>query len=131
MISNGKLKEVIIDDAGYGYTYVQIEVKGVGKLASVEGELGSTIGHLRLYYMENENKKIYKKGNNEIIGTIDYDNGIIKLSGFSPSEVYSEFGELTINVKPKSNIIYSNRNKIITIDPFVNDSITVKAQIQR
>lgn len=131
VISNGKLKEVIIDDAGYGYTYVQIEVKGVGKLASVEGELGSTIGHLRLYYMENENKKIYKKGNNEIIGTIDYDNGIIKLSGFSPSEVYSEFGELTINVKPKSNIIYSNRNKIITIDPFVNDSITVKAQIQR
>lgn len=132
IVSNGKIKQIIIDDSGYGYTYVQITIEGGdGFLGAAEGVLVSTTGNLRMYYMVDGNKKIYKRNDDEIIGTINYNTGVLTLKKFSPLTINNDFGELTIGVKPRSNVIYSNRNKIITIDPFVNDSISIKAMIKQ
>jgi hypothetical protein len=62
---------------------------------------------------------------NNNIGTIDYPNGIVTLNSFGPIQVNNELGQLTITSKPTTSIISSTYNRIITVDPYDPEAITV------
>jgi hypothetical protein len=59
-------------------------------------------------------------------GKIDYSSGIITLTDFSPYNVNNDLGQLTISAKPTTSIISSSYNRIITVDEFDPNAITVK-----
>lgn len=131
VIINGKLSQIIIDDAGYGYSEAKIILEGYPNNASAIAKIESGIGTIRAYYYSAGVKTLMKRLKNqeyEIIdyGSIDYKKGKINLKNFNPVTVKNTFGELTITAKPVSDIIYSSGSKLITIDPFYNDSIEIK-----
>jgi hypothetical protein len=51
------------------------------------------------------------------IGTIDYTNGIITLSGLNISGLVSSSEGLEFTIIPQSNDVVAQRNHIITVDP--------------
>jgi hypothetical protein len=84
----------------------------------LEGQYGT----LRTYY---NNTSYVKTVLNNNIGTIDYPNGIVTLNSFGPIQVNNELGQLTITSKPTTSIISSTYNRIITVDPYDPEAITV------
>jgi len=79
-------------------------------------------GTLRLYYNDTKNGKTVLDSN---IGTVDYDLGVITLNAFDPLQVNNLLGELTITVQPKTTIISSTFNRIITVDEFDPNAIVL------
>ena len=70
-------------------------------------------------------EKEYKVILNNNVGTIDYQQGTITLNSFSPLTVDNSLGQLAINVNPSTYIFASTYNKIITVDPYDPNAITV------
>jgi hypothetical protein len=68
---------------------------------------------------------------NPNLGTIDYTNGLITLNSFNPIQIDNPLGQLTITTTPKSSIISSSYNRIITIDPYDPGAITVNLTVQQ
>ena len=62
---------------------------------------------------------------NSNIGTIDYVDGVITLNDFAPYEINDPLGQLTITANPETSIISSSRNRIVTIDSFDPNAITI------
>jgi hypothetical protein len=62
---------------------------------------------------------------NPTAGTVDYENGIVILTGFNPSDINNTSGVLSIQAVPTSTIISSSRDKIITLDTSDNNAINV------
>ena len=62
---------------------------------------------------------------NDNIGTIDYQEGIIKLINFNPLSVNNDLGQFTISARPTTMIISSSYNRIITVDPYDPNAIIV------
>ncbi len=116
-IVNGKIQSITITNSGSGYTQAIVQITGGGGLlGSARAILQGQYGSLRSYYYLNGVKYIL----NTNVGTVDYLNGKITLHNFNPYNINNDLGILNINVLPESNIIYSNKDKLITLD--INDS---------
>jgi hypothetical protein len=50
------------------------------------------------------------------MGSIDYKLGIITINGFNPTDIGNDFKELTVNVRPKTTVIQSIKNKMLAFD---------------
>lgn len=132
IISNGKLKSIVLDSAGTGYTSATATITNksgdnTGKMGKVTVNLQGSTATLRTYYYNYKNVKTVLNPN---IGTINYKNGWIKLNDFNPYEIDNDLGQLTISVNPSTSIISSTYNNIITIDPFDPQSIKVNVTVK-
>ena len=99
-----------------------------GKLAAATVNLSGAIGKLQSYYFNQDKAKTILNPN---LGTVDYQNGLITLNNFNPIQIDNPLGQLTITATPKSSIITSSYNRIITIDPYDPAAITVNLTVQR
>jgi hypothetical protein len=71
---------------------------------------GSNIGQLRLFYLANNTKVLVK-----YVGTVNYETGIISISGLTLTATDGPM--FTLIIKPQSNDVVSARNQIVTINP--------------
>jgi hypothetical protein len=62
---------------------------------------------------------------NSSAGTIDYVTGKVTLTDFSPLNVNNDLGQFTISVVPDSTIVSSTYNKIIAVDQYDPEAISV------
>jgi hypothetical protein len=90
--------------------------------------LSGAIGKLQSYYFNQDKAKTILNPN---LGTVDYTNGLITLNAFNPIQIDNPLGQLTVTAIPKSSIISSSYNRIITIDPFDSGAITVNLTVQQ
>jgi len=127
VMASGSIKNVVITNSGNNYTSAIATVTPqpgdtTGQLAALVVNLEGKYGTLRTYYNNNNNAKTVLSDN---IGNIEYDNGIITLDAFSPVSVNNEFGLLTVTATPTVSTISSSYNRIITIDEYDGNAITV------
>jgi len=125
--SDGTLKSITVTNSGNNYTSATATITAAsndttGQLAAAVVTLQGQYGTLRTYY---NNTTYVKTVLNSNIGTIDYTNGIVTLNSFGPIQVDNELGQLTITAKPTTSIISSTYNRIITVDPYDPEAITV------
>lgn len=123
---NGSIKAITVTNKGSGYTSAVVTITpaegdttgvlGVA-IANIEGRYGT----LQTYYYNPQGVKIILTS----VGTVDYEAGIIQLNSINPYDVNNELGELTVTANPVSSIISSSYNRIITVDPFDPNAITV------
>lgn len=126
VVKNGYISEIIVDSPGNNYTQAIVTIVNAfddmsGTNASAIANLQGRYGSLRSYFFNNNIKTILDSN----LGTIDYQDGIITLNSFAPFDINDPLGQLSITANPKSNIISSSRNRIITVDPFDPNAITV------
>jgi hypothetical protein len=127
VVVNGKITKINLTNSGNNYTQALVTISNsngdtTGTGGSAYAKLAGQYGQLRSYYYDTNNVKVILNGN---AGTIDYYNGIITLSNFSPYDVNDALGQLTFIAKPKSTIISSTKNRIISVDEFDPDAILV------
>ena len=127
----GRVNSIVVTNPGYNYTeaFVTItpqEGDTSGALAYSSPVLEGSEGIIRSYYYLNNIKTIL----NANAGTINYLTGRITLVDFSPFEVNNPLGQFTISVVPDSTIISSTYNKIIAVDEFDPEAITVNVSVQ-
>jgi hypothetical protein len=127
-VTSGRISSIVVDSAGTGYTNAIAVVTPntndtTGQFASLVVNLNGRYGTLRTYYNNTTNVKTVLNAN---AGKIDYSSGIITLTDFSPYNVNNDLGQLTISAKPTTSIISSSYNRIITVDEFDPNAITVK-----
>ena len=121
-VVNGQITNIVVTDPGSNYTQAIVQISGGGgSSASASAVLAGNNGVLRTYYYVNGVKTIL----NPTAGTVDYDNGIVILTAFNPSDVNNTSGVLSIQAVPTSTIISSSRDKIITLDTSDNNAINV------
>jgi hypothetical protein len=125
--TNGKLKSITVTNSGLNYTSAYVVITADSNDTSGQGAVGvvnlsGRYGTLRSYY---NNTTRGKTVINENAGTIDYQNGTLNLTDFNPSNVNNDLGQLSITVTPTSSIVSSSYNRIITIDPFDPNAVTV------
>ena len=123
----GYITKIVIDDGGNGYTSALVVITPAsgdtsGQNAAAVANLSGRYGTLRTYYNNTSQVKTIINSN---IGIIDYQNGSITLNSFAPYDVADPLGQFSVIVTPSSSIISSSYNKIITIDPFDSQAITV------
>lgn len=123
----GKVIKIDVVSKGSGYTSAVVRITPVendttGALASATAQLEGRVGQVRLYWYDNKGVKTIIKSD---AGTIDYNNGLISLKSFSPVGVANPTGQLTITSTPVSSIVSSSFNRIITVDPYDPNAITV------
>ena len=127
VLTSGSIKNVVITNTGNNYTSAIATVTPqpgdtTGQLAALVVNLEGKFGKLRTYYNNNNNAKTVLDDN---IGNIEYDNGTITLDAFNPVSVNNEFGLLTVTATPIVSTISSSYNRIITIDEYDANAITV------
>lgn len=126
VVKNGYISEIIVDNPGNNYSQAIVTIVNAfddtsGTNASAIVNLQGRYGSLRSYYFNNNVKTILDSN----IGIIDYQTGVITLTSFAPYDINDPLGQLTISANPKSNIISSSRNRIVTVDPFDPNAVTV------
>jgi hypothetical protein len=122
VLYNGRIASIIVDNPGQNYTQAVVRISGGGgQLGSAKAILAGQYSLLRLYYYNNGVKTIL----NSSIGTVDYINGIVILTDFSPENINNLTGTLSINVIPDKNIVYSIREKLLTYDIDDPEAITI------
>ena len=122
VLYNGRIASIIVDNPGQNYTQAVVRISGGGgQLGSAKAVLAGQYSLLRLYYYNNGVKTIL----NSSIGTVDYINGIVILTDFSPENINNLTGTLSINVIPDKNIVYSIREKLLTYDIDDPEAITI------
>jgi hypothetical protein len=127
IIVNGSIQKINMLTIGSGYTsaYVVItpaEFDTSGQGAAANPILTGNLGTLRTYYNDANRVKTIINSN---AGTIDYTNGIVTLTAFTPTQIDNSQGQLTVSAYPQSTIISSQYNRIITLDNFDSNAITV------
>ena len=126
IVVDGRIERIILDNVGINYTQAIIEINGGnGVFGSAVATLQKQYGTLRTYYFNNGIKTIMSNN----IGTVDYYNGIVTLTNFNPYNINNNLGILSIFVVPKSSIIESKREKMVTIDR--NDNKAIKVNISK
>jgi hypothetical protein len=123
----GYITSIVIDDGGNGYTSALVIITAAdgdtsGQNGAAIANLSGRYGTLRTYYNNTTQVKTIINSN---IGTVDYQTGTITLNSFAPYDVADPLGQFSVIVTPSSSIISSSYNKIITIDPFDSQAITV------
>jgi hypothetical protein len=132
-IINGKLARVTVNSPGVGYTTATIRiVGGGGNSASAVAVLEGRYGQIRIsYYKIDEVTSEYTKivlnrnRNSGAAGRIDYVLGRITIDDFGPTAVNNDFGDITVYMRPASNIIESKLNKMLVLDSDDPTSIVV------
>jgi hypothetical protein len=128
--TNGTLRAINVLTSGNNYTSAIATITpaagdttgtGASGVAILEGQYGT----LRTYY---NNTNQVKTILNPSAGTVDYVNGVVTLNSFGPIEVDDPLGQFAITVNPTTTIVSSSQNKIITIDPFDPNAITVNVR---
>jgi hypothetical protein len=132
-IVNNKLYSVTVTNAGINYTsalatIVPADGDTTGTGATVVVKLQGQYGIIRSYYNDAVKGKIIVLNN---AGTIDYTNGIVVLSNFNPISVSNDLGQLTISAQPTTTIISSSLNRIITIDPYDPNAVSVSVTAKK
>jgi hypothetical protein len=127
VLAGSRVVNIEILTAGANYTQATVTVSPAtgdssGGFAFGVANLQGSIGALRTYYYNNNNIKVILNPN---AGTIDYEKGIITITDFAPFAINNALGQFTISVVPDSTIISSTYNKIVAIDEFDPDSVTV------
>jgi hypothetical protein len=133
IIVNGKLNSIKITNPGIGYTTAAIRIIGGGGTgATAEAILENRFGKIRLAYFKPDEvtskstKVVLNSSKNEgITGTIDYVLGTVTIDNFSPLDIDNDFRELTINVRPKSTVLQSYKNKMLAFDETDPTSVVV------
>ena len=136
VIVNGKLSSVIVTNPGVGYTTSAIRIIGGGGTgATADSILENRYGKIRIAYFKPDEvtsrstKVILNYEKNEgFTGTIDYVLGKITINNFAPLSVDNDFGELTVNVRPKSTVLQSIKNKMLAFDQ--NDPTSVVVELK-
>ena len=123
----GYITSIVVDDGGNGYTSALVVITTAdgdtsGQNGAAIANLSGRYGTLRTYYNNTTQVKTIVNSN---IGIVDYQNGSITLNSFAPYNVSDPLGQFSVIVTPSSSIISSSYNKIITIDPFDSQAITV------
>jgi len=134
IIVNGKLNSVKVTNPGIGYTTAAIRIiGGGGSGASAEAVLENRFGKIRLAYFKPDEvtskstKVVLNSSKDEgVTGTIDYILGKITIDNFSPLSIDNDFDELTINVRPKSTVLQSIKNKMLAFDETDPTSVVVE-----
>jgi hypothetical protein len=127
MTASGSIRTINITNAGSGYTSAIVKISPAnndttGQLGAAVANLQGRYGTLRLYYNNTENVKTVYSNN---IGTIDYLTGTVTLNSFAPIDIDDPLGQLTITTTPTTSIFSSSYNRIITLDLFDSNAITV------
>ena len=102
------------------------DTSGTG--ASVAVNLQGRYGTIRSYYNDTVNGKVIVSPNT---GSIDYSAGTVTLNNIAPVSIDNTLGELTISIKPKTNLISSSLNNIISIDPYDPAAVNITATAKR
>ena len=128
VLTAGRISSIVVDTAGSGYTSaIAVITPNVndttGQFGSLVVNLDGRYGTLRTYYNNTTNVKVILDPN---AGKIDYSSGIVTLTDFSPYGVNNDLGQLTVSASPTTSIISSSYNRIITVDEFDPNAITVK-----
>jgi hypothetical protein len=126
IVKNGYISQILVEEPGNNYTQAIVSIVNAdddfsGTNGSAFANLQGRFGTLRSYYFDNNIKTIL----NSNLGTIDYVDGVISLPNFAPNDVNDPLGQLSLIANPKSNIVASSRNRIISIDLFDPNSIIV------
>lgn len=130
ILVNGAISKINVLTSGNNYTSAVVTITpdtndttGTGAVAVAN--LKGNIGKLRTYYYNSNNYKIILNPN---AGTIDYSKGIISLIDFNPVEINNPLGQLTITAIPKTQLLQSTYNTIITVDAYDPNAISVNLQ---
>jgi len=131
--ASGSIKSIELTSTGSGYTSAIVKITPsssdtTGQLGAAVVVLDGQIGKLRSYYYNSDKVKTILNDN---VGTIDYVNGVITLNSFNPVEIDNIFGQLMISSTPASSIFSSSFNRIITIDPFDPNSVSVNVTAKK
>lgn len=131
-IVNGKLAKITVTNPGINYTTASVRILGGGgSIASATAVLEGRYGYIRTSYYKideitNEHTKIVLNSNS---GTIDYFLGTLTIPAFNPLAVNNDFGDISIMMKPKSNVIQSKLNKMLVLDASDPTSVIIKPTI--
>jgi hypothetical protein len=128
IVKNGYISSIVVDNAGNNYTQAIVTiVNSPTDKSGVNGAVYATLqgqyGSLRTYYYNSVTN--VKTILNDSIATVDYYNGTITFNNFNPFDVNNVLGLLTLTANPSSTIISSSTNRIVTVDPYDPNSITV------
>jgi hypothetical protein len=126
-LSGGTIQSITVTSSGNNYTSAYATVTPVsgdttGQNGAVIVNLQGQYGTIRSYYYNNTKVKTILNPN---VGTIDYDNGIITLTDFAPYQIDNDLGQLAITATPKSSIVSSTYDGIITLDLYDANAVTV------
>lgn len=129
IIVNGKLKSVVVDNPGTGYTTALLTVSpavgDVGSGATLRANIQGQRGVLRSFYFDDAGAK---KILNPNAGVIDYVAGTIVLNNFAPIALGDTSKVLKIHAKPDTMEFGSDRSTIVTLDTFDPSSIVVNVK---
>jgi hypothetical protein len=114
IIVNGKVKSIVVTNAGSGYSTAVATISGgSGSGAKLKCVLQGKKGLLRIfYYDQNSLKRIISTN----AGTIYYDEGYLELNSFMPTMVNDPFGTMVFKAQPNTNVFSTTRNAILTLD---------------
>jgi hypothetical protein len=125
--TSGSLSAINVLTSGNNYTSaIAVITPAAGDTTGTGGaaivNLTGAIGTIRSFYYDNNNAKTIL---DSTVGTIDYEKGIVTLNDFSPRDVDNTLGQFSISVQPETSIISSSLNRIVTVDTFDYNAITV------
>jgi hypothetical protein len=133
-IVNSRINSITVTNPGIGYTSVAIRIiGGGGQFGSATGVLEGRYGQIRIVYYKSDevtsqSTKVVLNANrnNGVVGTIDYLMGKINIDNFNPIGVNDVFGVISVNIRPKTTSIKSERNKMLVLDADDPTSIVVE-----
>jgi hypothetical protein len=126
VLASGRIVSIVITNPGYNYTQAIVQITPAegdtsGALGYADAVLEGSLGTLRTYYYLNNTKTIL----NSSAGTIDYSTGKVTLTDFSPLNINNSLGQFTVSVVPDSTIVSSTYNKIIALDQYDPEALSV------
>jgi hypothetical protein len=126
VLAAGRIVSLVVTNPGFNYTQAIVQITPAegdtsGALGYADAVLEGSLGTLRTYYYLNNTKTIL----NSSAGTIDYSTGKVTLIDFSPLNINNSLGQFTISVVPDSTIVSSTYNKIIAVDQYDPEAISV------
>jgi hypothetical protein len=126
VLVSGRISNIVVTNPGYDYTQAVVTITNAagdttGALAYAAPVLTGSIGTLRTYYYLNNVKQILDND----AGTINYTTGLVTLTNFAPTSINNDLGQFIVSVVPDSTIVSSTYNRIVALDQFDPDAITV------